>query len=184
MAMDIIRSQLGHIHKHLKEADLAENGENAAARATAILRNPRALVVVLGAAATGIAVGAFAIVRRRKKATDARTPECAELCNASLATYLEAVHEGRLDLDIIDRLIADLDAVNTYEAEQGEVTLAISTEHVQKLLDTVQSYTLRLAEDNAIDMDEIQQRVPASENDGVQSLRRHLEVQREIFKAA
>ncbi|MFK4690732.1 hypothetical protein [Streptomyces pristinaespiralis] len=180
----IVRNQMGQIVKHLKEVPLPLSNEKAAARVAGILKNSRVLIPT---AVVGTLVAGAVVIVAAKKRRQSRKPqvlECVQSINASLAAYVEAVHEGRLELDIIDRLIADLDSVKAYSGEDGSITLDFSTKHAEMLVNIVVDYTRRLAEANSVNLDELQGVTPASENDAVVDLRRHLEVQRKIFTEA
>ncbi|MGW1730043.1 hypothetical protein [Streptomyces sp. NPDC001999] len=180
----IVRNQMGQIVKHLKEISLPVSNEKTVARVAGMLKNPRVLIptVVVGTVAAGVAV--IVAAKKRKQTGKAEVPECVQSYNASLAAYVEAVHEGRLELDIIDRLIADLDAVKAYSDEDGSITLDFSTKHAEMLVNIVVDYTGHLAEANSVDLNELQGVAPASDDDAVVDLRRHLEVQRKIFTEA
>ncbi|WP_329178594.1 hypothetical protein OG754_31520 [Streptomyces decoyicus] len=180
----VVRNQMGQIVKHLKEVPLPVCNEKAVARVAGMLKNPRFLIpiTVVGAVAAGAA--AIVATKKRKHTGKCEVPECIQSYNASLAAYVEAVHEGRLEVDIIDRLIADLDAVRAYSGEDGSITLDFSTKHAEMLVNIVVDYTRQLAEANSVDLNELQGVAPASENDVVVDLRRHLEVQRKVFTEA
>lgn len=180
----IVRNQMGQIVKHLKEVPLPVSNEKALARVSGMLKNPR--ILIPAAIVTTVAAGAAVIVaaKKRKQAGNPEVPGCVQSYNASLAAYVEAVHEGRLELGIIDRLIAELDAVKAYSVEDGSITLDFSTKHAEMLVNIVVDYTRKLAEANSIDLNELQGVAPASENDDVVDLRSHLEVQRKIFTEA
>ncbi|MER5411215.1 hypothetical protein [Streptomyces sp. NPDC002769] len=177
----IVRNRLGQIVKHLKEVPLPANSEKTVARIGTILKNPQVIIAaaVVGTVAAGVT--AITAARKRKRTGTPEVPECVKSYNTSLRTYVEAVHEGRLDVDIIDQLITDFDAVKAYSDENGSITLDFSTKHAEMLVNIVVGYTRQLARDNAVDLNELQDQAPASENDGVFDLRRHLEVQRKIF---
>ncbi|MFG1913011.1 hypothetical protein [Kribbella sp. NPDC048928] len=176
----VIRNQLGHIVKHLKEVQLPVGNKAAAARVAAALKNPRMLIptLVVGAVAAGGA--AFAAAKKHKRAA---VPECVRAYNATLGTYLEAVHEGRLDADIIQRLITALDAVVAYD-ENGSIVLDFSTSQAQLLVKLVLDSTRQLAEENSVHLTELLEQVPASDGGTVVDLRRYLEVQRKLFTDA
>ncbi|MFE3142836.1 hypothetical protein [Streptomyces scopuliridis] len=180
----IVRNQMGQIVKHLKEVPLPVSNGKAVARVAGMLKNPRVLIpiAVVGTVAAGVAV--IVAATNRKQTGKPEVSECAQSYNASLAAYVGAVHEGRLELDIIDRLIADLDAIKAYSDEDGSITHEFSTKHAEMLVNIVVAYTRQLAEVNSVDLDELQGVATASENDAVVDLRRHLKVQREIFTEA
>ncbi|MGA5189271.1 hypothetical protein ACPCSL_22140 [Streptomyces griseoincarnatus] len=120
----IVRDQMGQIVKHLKEIPLPVSNEKAVARVAGMLKNPRVLIptAILGTVAAGAAV--IIAAKKRKQTGKPEVPECVQSYNASLAAYVEAVHEGRLELGIIERLIAELDAVKAHSGEEGSITLA------------------------------------------------------------
>ena len=176
----VIRNRQGHIVKHLDEV-LPAGDEKAAARVAAMLKNPRVFVPTLAAGAAVVAGTSYA-ARRRKLAV---VPECVERYNTSLGAYLEAVQEGRLDAGIIDHLISDLDAVVAYSDENGNnISLDFSTEQAAILVKIVIDSTKQLAKANSIDLSELHEEAPASEGGAVVDLRRHLEVQKQIFTDA
>jgi hypothetical protein len=177
----IVRNRAGEIVVHLKEIPLLAGDEKAAA-GVAALKNPRVLIPTLVVAAAAVGGALFAAVRRRKLAV---VPECVERYNTSLGAYLEAVQEGRLDAGIIDQLISDLDAVVAYSDENGNsISLDFSTNQAAILVKIVVDSTKQLANENSIDLSEFHEEAPASEGGAVVDLRRHLEVQKQIFADA
>lgn len=177
----IVRNQMGQIVKHLKEVPLPVSNEKAVARVAGMLKSPRVLIPT---AVVGTVAAVIVAAKKRKRTGKPEVPECVQSYNASLAAYVEAVHEGRLELDIINRLIADSDSVKAYSDEDGSVTLDFSTKHAEMLVNIVIDYTRQLAEANSVDLNELQGVAPASESNAVVDLRRHLEVQRKIFAEA
>lgn len=173
----IVRNQAGQIVKHLKVIDLPVNSERAAATALKMLRNPK---IVAGAALVAVAAtgtGALAAARRRKGAV----PDCVANYNASLAAYLEAVQDGRLDADIIGNLLAALDAVESYSDEGGSIALDFSTDQAALLVKLVIDSTKQLAQDNSLGVEELDEPVAG---DNVIVFRRYLEMQRRLFEEA
>jgi UPF0288 family protein (methanogenesis marker protein 3) len=100
-----------------------------------------------------------------------------------LRAYLEAVRKGRLDAGIVGQLISDLDAVKAH-SNSDSITVDFSPEQSETLVNLVVDYTRKLAEANSVELNELQEQTPDSENDAVVYLRRHLEVQRQIFTGA
>lgn len=172
----IVRNQAGQIVKHLKAIDLPVDSDKAAAAALRLLKDPKVIVGAAVVAVAAAAAGAFA-ARKRKGAV----PECVADYNASLAAYLEAVREGRLDADIIGRLIVALDSVEAYSDEGGSIALDFSTDQAALLVKLVVDSTKRLAEDNSLDLEVLDE---PTEGDNVVDFRRHLEAQRRLFEEA
>lgn len=168
---------------HLKEVALPESegprldlGANAAA-----LRKPTVLIGLgIGIAVAG---GAFLWSASKKKVAQDDPRTSVAMYNASLVAYLEAVQNGTLDADVIDRLISALDAVKT-ESDSGTLDIELSTGQSEALVKLVVDYTRRLAEANAVEVSETQGPSGSTEADPVVHLRRHLEAQRDVFDSA
>ena len=175
----IVRNQLGQIVKHLKPVTTPLADKKTAARVTATLKNPRVIIpsFVVGTVAVAAA-------RWRKQAGEAGVPQCVRDLNASLSAYVEAVHDGCLDLGTIDQLIRALDAVKAYADEDGRITLDFSTKYAGMLVNIVVDYTKQLAESNAVAVDDLEARESISMNGTVVDLRRYPKVQRKIFADA
>ncbi|MFJ4874045.1 hypothetical protein ACIP93_02315 [Streptomyces sp. NPDC088745] len=180
----IVRNQMGQIVKHLKELPLPLSNQKVAVHVAGMLKNSRILIptAVVGTLVAGAAV--IAVAKKRRQNRKPQVLEYAQSYNDSLVTYVEAVHEGRLELKIIDLLIADLDAAKTYSNEGDSITFDFSTNQAEMLVNIVVDYTRQLAEANSVDLDELQGVAPASENDAVVDLRRYFEAQRKIFTEA
>ncbi len=81
--------------------------------------------------ALGVVVVGAAYRAGRTKAAELVLPTCVEIYSDSLAAYLEAARDGRLSPEIIDRLIADLDAVKA-ESYNGAITIELSSEQSER----------------------------------------------------
>lgn len=169
---------------HLKEVPLPGGGQEMEATSiAAALKNPQILIglgVVVAAAAGSMA---FWAARKRKQAVSSGPSKYVENYNASLGAYLEAVRNGRLDADIVDRLVSDLDVVAA-ESDGGRIAVEFSTEQSEALVKLVVDYTRKLAEANSVDLKEIQETTSHSEGHPIVDLRRYLDAQRQIFAAA
>lgn len=181
----IVRNRLGHIVKHLKPVPVPRASGKALATIARMSKDPRVIIptVVLGTAA---AMAGRAVVKKRREVNEAEAlmsdvPVCVLNYNASLAAYVEAVHEGRLELGLIDRLIAALDEVKADSDTDDGITLDFSTRQAGLLVNLVVAYTKQLAEANSVDLDASDGRAPDGEERGAAALRRSLEAQRKIF---
>ncbi|MGC0274864.1 hypothetical protein ACO0LV_17920 [Pseudactinotalea sp. Z1739] len=177
----VVRDTAGRLVTHLKEVPTPEKVvEEVAKRAALSLKNP--WVAVGAGVLTLVAVGGGVVlaVKKRKKDAELDVPECVQNYNRSLRVYLEAIQNGRLDADIIDRLIADLDTVVAY-GDEGDTTVAFSPDQLATLTRIVLEYTSELAKVNDIELDEAEKPSEDSEGGVVVDLRRYLQVQRRIF---
>jgi hypothetical protein len=180
----VVRARTGNIVTHLREVPGPANSEETVGRVEVSLKRPWVIITATALSAVA-AVGITAIIaaRKREQTGKPEMPECVENYNVSLRAYLEAVREGSLDEGIIGQLISDLDAVKAY-SDNGSITVDFSTEQSETLISLVVDYTMKLAEANSFELNELQGQAPDSENDAVVDLRRHLEVQRQIFTRA
>jgi len=170
----VVRDRMGNIVKHLKEVPSPAKSQGAVGHVAASVKRPCAIAV---------GVTAMIATRKREETGKPEVPECVETYDASLRVYLEAVREGSLDAGIIGQLISDLDAVKAY-SDNGNIAIDFSAGQSETLVNLVVDYTRKLAEENSVELGELQGRASASENDAVVDLRRHLEVQRQIFTGA
>lgn len=177
----VVRNRAGRLVKLLDDASPIDDAEEAAQRSVAkVLTNPK-IVIGLGVAAVA-AGGAAYLASRKTKAAQPELPTCVENYKASLDAYLEAARRGTLDADILDRLIADLDAVKA-ESDRGNITIEFSPEQSETLVGIVADHTRKLVEANQFELSELPE--PAnSEGATIIELRPYLEVQRELFSQA
>jgi hypothetical protein len=168
---------------HLKEVSLpGASQEGEMRRIAAGLKHPKAIAAIgLGTVILGGLV-IFA-ARKRKQDPKPRMPNCVENYNASLGAYLEAVRSGNLDADIINRLISDLSTVKE-NSDSGNIAIDFSTEQSDTLVQIVVDYTRKLAEANSIELSDLPELAPDSEENVIIDLHRHLEVQKQIFDGA
>jgi hypothetical protein len=166
-----------------------ERAEQAVVQLARKLKEPRVVVPML-LVGTVVVVG---LAKWQKRDPDVAevdvadapaVPECVQGYNASLAAYIEAIRGARLSLEVLDQVLADLDAVKGYADPDGGIVLDFSTEHAAALLSIVADYTMQLAEANGIDLAEPLEDAPGSGPSEIVSLRRYLDVQKQIFTDA
>lgn len=179
----VVRDRMGNIVKHLKEVPSPAKSQGAVGHVAASVKRPWIIITATALGAIAVGVTAMIATRKREETGKPEVPECVETYDASLRVYLEAVREGSLDAGIIGQLISDLDAVKAY-SDNGNIAIDFSAGQSETLVNLVVDYTRKLAEENSVELGELQGRASASENDAVVDLRRHLEVQRQIFTGA
>lgn len=180
----VVRDHAGRLVKLLDDASPIDDAQEAAKASIArVLRNRKGVVIGLGVVAVAAtAGGAVYLATRKTKAAQPELPTCVESYSASLAAYLEAARHGTLDAAIIDRLIADLDAVKA-ESDSGTITIEFLPEHWETLVGIVAGHTRKLAEANQLELSNLPE--PANAQSGtIIELRPYLEVQRELFSRA
>lgn len=174
------------IVKHLKEVpDTGEAVEKVASAAARFRGLPRKPVIITTVAVTAVAVTGVVVLQQVKKRAERNTsiPECVRTFGASWDNYPTAIHEKCLDVETIDQLISDFDAVMKYSEEHG-ATPDLSQGQGQSVVKFVAEYTNKLANANSMDLSNLREQAEAQEpgrNDTVVELRRNLRVQRKIF---
>jgi hypothetical protein len=105
-------------------------------------------------------------------------PECVRTFGASWDRYRAAIRDKCLDVEIIDQLISDFDAVRQY-SEEHRATLDFSQGQGKSVVKFVAEYTSKLADANSMDLGELREQAEAQEpgrNGAVVDLRRNLTV--------
>lgn len=178
----VVRDRTGII-AHLKEVDLpAGDHAPAGAAIAAALKNPKVLIglgVVVLAAAGGVAIWAT----KKKSLGQPGVPISVSEYNAALAAYLEAIQNGSLNVDVLDRLISALAAVKT-DTDAGDITIEFSVGQSEALVNLVADYTRTLAEANSVDLGDPAAPTPSSTDNPIVDLRHWLELQKRTFDEA
>lgn len=171
----------GRLVKLLEDAPPIDEAKEAV-KANIAKGNRTGIVIGLGVVAVAaVAGGAAYLATRKTKRAQLESPTCVEYYAASLAAYLDAASHGTLDAEIIDRLIADLDAVKQ-QSDGGAITVDFSTEQAETLVGLVAGHTRNLAEANQLDLSKLE---PADgQGATVIELRPYLEAQRQLFSRA
>lgn len=179
----VVRDHGGQLVKLLDDASPIDDAQEAAKASIAkVLRNRTVVAIALGVVAVATAGGAAYRAKRKTKAAQLVLPTCVENYSDSLAAYLEAARHGSLGAEIIDRLIADLDAVKA-ESDSGTITIEFSPEQSETLVGIVAGHTRKLAEANERELSNLPE--PAdTQGATIIELRPYLEVQRDLFSQA
>jgi hypothetical protein len=175
-----------NIASHIREVSrtVSDGDGPVAASLAKSLKDPKVIAFGLGVvvvvAGAGAAAGWIA-GKKSKSASEPSVPECVGAFNTSLSSYLEAVEEGAVDAEVIESLIAALDALKA-EADDGKIAVEISIEKWDALVGVVADYTGKLAAANSVELDELDDAGNEQEVGRVIELRRYLEAQRQIFE--
>jgi len=169
----VIRNKkTGAIVKHLDEVPIKKDN----ALIGAVKNHPVATVTIGAVIAGGTAATAYAVKKKKEKEERKNTPLCVIKFEKSLKKYLKAVRKGELDENMIDRLMADLDAMKDSD-EVTQISLDLSTKDLKQLVNMIYDYTKKLAKANDVKLDKFKKTSP----DYVDYLHSYLEVQKQIF---
>ena len=154
----------GQIVKHLKPVSLPKNQDVSLSMAEKVFifgRQHKKLmigaVIVAGVATAGSGIYAGVSSHKRNKFQKA------------FKRYVDAIRSGHLDVRIIENLESALANVKTVNMKASELSLLVS--HIR-------DYTIRLAENNNVDVDIDETNTP------IIDLRQYLEMQKRILKSA
>ncbi len=171
----------GRIVALLKDAPGLEKGRAATGRAAAKLSASR--VPVVAAALGAVTVGGAYVLAHRHRASR-QMPECVSALDASLSAYLEAGRAANLHVDIVGRLIRDLDAVTAF-AQATDVAIDFSTGLWANMVTLVVDHTSKLAVAYGLNEPDLAGRIERPPgDDSIMNLRRHLQVQGALLNLA
>lgn len=138
--------------------------------------NQKALIIVGGgvvAAAAGAGIISIVKTNESKVVTDFR---------ALLRAYLNAVKEGNLSLEEINNLMTSLEELKMHK-DYEKISINLSVEELSDLVNRLYEYTLKLAQDNSIELTAEESGIQASDN-AILNLQRYLNTQKRIFGVA
>ena len=130
------------------------------------------IVGVIGGAAA-IGGGIYHKIKNRE------AKEVSEFRSA-LKTYLDAIRKGSLDTNAIEDLMSSLEALKQRK-DYEKITIELSTEELDVLVNRIYEYTQKLAMDNNIELTEAE---CTDTNNTILNLQNYLKAQKRIFEAA
>lgn len=176
-----VGSNKGQIVKHLKPIDLkaAEEAQGLGVKALQFVKQHKKgpIVAVIGAAAVGTGVWVYNKVKNHepKVVTDFRV---------ALRVYIDAIREGNMDIDKIDKLMARLEELKKHK-DYEKISLQLTTEDLEVLVGRIYDYTIKLAKDNDVELTEDELRTSRAKNTGtIVNLQNYLKAQKRIFEEA
>jgi len=167
---------------HLKEIATVEKAKSALTKAVEFFSTSKGKVVIVGLGLVAIGTGAGVWYKwRTKKKQQAEVMERIERYNLAFGEYLDAINNRELDINAIERLIKNLEAMKkTHDA--GGVTFDFTSKQFEALVNLICDYTEKLAEANST---ELHKRTAAPTTERLfNDLKRCLEFQRKVFNDA
>lgn len=165
----------GQIVKHLKPVDMkaAEQAQGVGAQIMKFTKkNKKGLIsgaAVAGAATVGSII--YHKVKNRELAVVAQF-------RAALRTYIDEIRKGNLELETIETLMAALDKLKAHK-DYEQFKIELSTEDLNVLVSRIYDYTIRLAENNQVELTE-QER--SKTDNSIINLQNYLRTQKRIFE--
>ncbi len=188
----VIRDTAGHIVKHLADAPIKKEAATQAVkvaqkaskvdRVIDVLKSNKKTIIIGTVIAATVVVGTriYAHSKNKKANGSVQVPIEIRKFEKALQNYLEAARKGAMEICYIDTL---LDAANELEvmSDASKYRLDLSVGDLKTLIQTIFTYTEKLAEANNYDISEFNA-ANAGTKDNVILLTNHLRMQKKIFE--
>ena len=167
----------GQIVKHLKPIDSKKTdaAKGVLAKGVELVKaNPKAAVVV---GAGTLIVGGGVIAYKKLKN---REPAVLKEFRQALKIYLDAIRTESLDVEVIDNMSEALYALKQHKNYE-KFSIQLTAEDIETLVNMIQDYTVKLAADNDIVLEDIE---AEKSDDAIINLETYLNVQKRVFEEA
>ncbi|MBK5242620.1 hypothetical protein [Clostridium sp.] len=169
----------GRIVMHLKPVhmEVAQQAQGLLAKAIQFAKNNKKALIIVGIS-TGITAAGVGIYHKIKN----HDPEVVSKFRASLKNYINGIRKGNLSVDSINDLMTCLENLKKHK-DYEKISIQLSTEDLDILVNRIFEYTEKLAKDNSIVLTEDE--LNAQISDGtILNLQRYLKAQKKIFETA
>ena len=171
----------GQIVKHLKPIDLNATGEaqSLGVKALQFAKQHKIGTVIAVASAAAVSTGVW-IYNKVKK----HEPTVVTEFRAALKVYVEAIRNGNMDIDKINKLMTALEGLKEHKNYE-KISLQLTTEELEVLVGRIYEYTIRLAKDNYVELPAKELDTALTKNSSaIMNLQNYLKAQKMIFEAA
>ena len=169
----------GRIVKHLEPVhmEVAQQAQSFGTKAIQFAKNNKKALVIAGISASTVAVG-VGIYHKINN----HVPEVVTKFRASLKNYINGIRKGNLSADSINDLMICLENLKKHK-DYEKISIQLSTEELDVLVNRIFEYTEKLAKDNSIEL--MEDELNAQISDGtILNLQRYLKAQKRIFEIA
>lgn len=167
----------GQIVKHLKPIDLkvAEQAKGLNVKAFDFIRHHKKEVGIGAGVAAGVGLCIWGYVTWKN-----HEPKVLTKFRSALKTYIDAIRNGSMDINKINALMNALEALKKHRNYE-KISIQLSAEELEVLVGRIYEYTIKLAQDNSVELsdDELH-----SNNGAIINLQSYLKTQKRIFEAA
>ena len=98
---------------------------------------------------------------------------------SALKTYIDAIRNGNMDLDKINTLMKALEALKQHK-DYEKICIQLTAEDLEVLVGRIYEYTIKLAQDNSVELSDEELRL---NNGAIINLQSYLKAQKRIFEA-
>lgn len=169
----------GQIVKHLKPVHLeaVQQAQGLGAQVIRFAKNNKKTLMIVGVGTGLVALGCGIYYKIKN-----RDPEVVTKFRESLKAYINGIREGDLSVDLINDLIICLENLKKNK-DYEKISIQLSTEELDVLVNRIFEYTEKLAKDNSIELTEDEINPPISDG-AILNLQRSLKAQKRIFETA
>jgi hypothetical protein len=101
----------------------------------------------------------------------------------ALRVYIDAIREGSMDIEKIDKLMGALEELKKHK-DYEKISIQLTTEDLEVLVGRIYEYTIKLAKDNDVELTVDELRTSSVKTTGtIINLQNYLKVQKRIFEA-
>ena len=169
----------GQIVKHLKPIDMkaTEEAQGLGVKALQFVKQHKKGTIITLVVAVTVGTGAY--VYNKVKSMESRV--ITEF-RAALRVYIDAIREGNMDIEKIDKLVAALEELKKHK-DYEKISIQLTTEDLEVLVGRIYHYTIKLAKDNDIELTEDELKASRAKNTGtIINLQNYLKAQKRIFE--
>lgn len=166
----------GQIVKHLQPIDLkaAEQAQRVGAKALQFVQYHKKEVGICTACAAVIGLGIWGYNWWKN-----HEPKILTEFRSALKTYIDAIRNGNMDLDKINTLMKALEALKQHK-DYEKICIQLTAEDLEVLVGRIYEYTIKLAQDNSVELSDEELRL---NNGAIINLQSYLKAQKRIFEA-
>lgn len=167
----------GQIVKHLQPIDFkaAEQAKGLGAKALQFVQQHKKEVGIGAACATVIGLGIWGYTAWKN-----HEPKVLTEFRAALKTYIDAIRNGSMDIDKINNLVNALEVLKKHK-DYEKISIQLSAEDLEVLVGHIYEYTIKLAQDNSVELSDEELH---PNNGTIINLQSYLKTQKRIFEVA
>ena len=109
-------------------------------------------------------------------------PKAVTYFRAALCVYINAIREGSMDVDKIDKLMGTLEEVKKHK-DYEKISILLTTEELEVLVERIYEYTIKFSDDNDVVLVADELNTVEMKNSGIIiNLQNYLKAQKKIFE--
>ena len=169
----------GQIVKHLPPIDLkaAEEAQGLGVKALHFAKQHKKGTIITVASAAAIGTGIFVYNKVKN-----HEPKVVTEFRESLRIYIDAIRKGDMHLDKINDLMENLEKLKAHK-NYDKISIQLTTEELSVLVGRIYEYTIKLANDNSVELTEDELHAANAKNeDTIINLETYLRTQKRIFE--